>query len=139
VIFFLAKPDDASRLGGMKTDIYVPNSLRAAGGVIRAAVAQPLDQMTATAFVRAWCCVTYLFPGLHPDGWEDADSGWPCVLRRFPAEAWRRADAGALSDEELYPCDAQWAGLYDRMAVHAPDETERRVELAAAFGDAVNA
>jgi hypothetical protein len=34
-------------------------------------------------------------------------------------------------DEELYPCDAQWASLYDRMAVHTEQETERRLELTA--------
>jgi len=43
-----------------------------------------------------------LFPGLHPDGFEEADSGWPRVLRRVAAEAWRRAEAGELSDDELY-------------------------------------
>ena len=43
-----------------------------------------------------------LHPGLHPDGYDSADSGWPRVLRRFAAEAWRRADAGELTDNELY-------------------------------------
>jgi hypothetical protein len=57
------------------------------------------------------------------------------VLKRFAAEAWRRADAGELADEELYPSDAAWSGLFDRMIVHLPDETERRVELAAAYGE----
>jgi hypothetical protein len=42
---------------------------------------------------------------------------------------------GELADAELYPSDAQWAGLYDRMTDHAPDETERHLELAAVFGD----
>ena len=46
--------------------------------------------------------MAYLHPGLHPDGYESADSGWPRVLRRFAAEAWRRADAGELIDNELY-------------------------------------
>jgi hypothetical protein len=32
-------------------------------------------------------------------------------LRRFAGEASRRAHVGELADEELYPCDAQWAGL----------------------------
>jgi len=39
--------------------------------------------------------------GLHPDGFEDAESGWPRVLRRFAAEAWRRAEADELDDAEL--------------------------------------
>ena len=81
-------------------------------------------------FVRAWSAVAYLFPGLHPDGFEDDESGWPRVLKAFAEEAWRRADIGRLSDDELYCSDAQWAGLYDRMSSHLPGETERRVELA---------
>lgn len=61
------------------------------------------------------------------------------MLKRFAAEAWRRSDAGDLADDELYPCDAQWAGIYDRMRIHFPDETERRRELAAAYGERANA
>jgi hypothetical protein len=33
---------------------------------------------------------------------ESADSSWSRVLRRFAAEAWRRAAAGELTDNELY-------------------------------------
>jgi len=61
------------------------------------------------------------------------------VLRRFAAEAWRRADAGELADEELYACDAQWSGLYDRMFPHTAQEIERRLELAAVFGESADA
>ena len=78
-----------------------------------------------------------LFPGLHPDGFEEADSGWPRVLKRFPTEAWRRAGAGELADEELYPSDAAWSGLYDRMHTHEPDEMERRFALAADCGEMI--
>ena len=123
----------------MNKNIYIPSCLRAAGHELRSALHKPFQQQTDHEFVRAWCCVAYLFPGLHPDGFEDADSGWPRVLRRFAAEAWHRAEAGRLTDEELYPGDAQWCGIFDRMQVHLPDETQRRVELAAAFGVSANA
>ena len=86
-------------------------------------------QLPKPDFLRAWCAVAYAFPGLHPDGYEDADSGWSRVLRRFAAEAWRRADAGELTDEELYPNDAQWSGLYDRLTSPTPEETARRMKL----------
>ncbi len=76
--------------------------------------------------------MAYLYPGLHPDGYDDSESGWPRALKRFAVEAWRRAEAGELEDEELYPSDAQWAGLYDRMKIHTSDETVRRQELARA-------
>jgi hypothetical protein len=87
--------------------------------------------------VRAWSSVTYLFPGLHPDGFDDAESGRPRGLKRFAAEAWRRAEAGELSDNELYCSDAQWCGLYDRMFPHTAEEMERRLALAADFGGAI--
>ena len=61
------------------------------------------------------------------------------MLKRFVAEAWRRADAGELADEELHPCDAQWAGLYDRMTSHTGEETARRLELAALYGECAEA
>jgi hypothetical protein len=118
----------------MKTFAYIPNSLRSAGRELRLAVAHPLEQLPREQFVRAWSVVAYLFPGLHPDGYEDANSGWPRVLKRFAAEARRRAEAGDL--EELYCCDAAWCGLYDRMFPHTADEMERRLALAADFGEA---
>ena len=93
------------------------------------------DVFTKTK-VRAWSSVAYLFPGLHPDGFEAADSGWPRGLKRFAAEAWRRVEAGEIIGEELYPSDSQWCGLYDRMFPHTADEMERRFALAADYGEA---
>jgi hypothetical protein len=93
------------------------------------------DAALRASLIRAWCAVAYTFPGLHPDGYEDAESGWPRALMRFAAEAWRRADAGDIADEELYPCDAQWAGIYDRLGVTTAEENQRRVELAARHGE----
>ena len=46
----------------------------------------------------------------------------------------RGVAAGELSDEELYPGVAQWAGLYDRMIEREEDETERRFRIAADHG-----
>jgi hypothetical protein len=122
----------------MKNAIYIPNRLRSAARQLRLALKQPLSELPHDTFVSAWCSVAYLFPGLHPDGFEDADSGWPRVLKRFAAEAWRRADAGELADEELYPSDAQWSGLYDRMFPHTADEIKRRLALAADYGEPLN-
>jgi len=85
-----------------ENSIYIPRSLRAAARNLRLALREPVEKLPAREFIRAWCSVSYLYPGLHPDGYEDADSGWPRVLRRLAAEAWRRADAGELSDSELY-------------------------------------
>lgn len=54
----------------------------------------------------------------------------------FAAEAWRLAETGELSDDELYPWDAQWCGLYDRIFPHTAEEMERRLKLAAGAGTA---
>jgi len=118
----------------MKTCVYVPGSLRAAGAQLRASLRLDLSRLPRQEFVQAWCSIAYLFPGLHPDGFEADGSGWPEVLRRYAREAWRRAEGGELQDEQLYASDSQWAGLYDRILVHLPEETERRAELAAQFG-----
>jgi len=119
----------------MKTAIYVPDSPRSAGRKIRLALAVPMAQLPKPDFVQAWCSVAYLFPGLHPEGFEGAYSGWPRILKRFAAEAWRHTDVGELTNDELYCCDAQWSGLFDRMFIHTSKETERRVQIAARFGE----
>ncbi len=73
--------------------------------------------------------LAYLHPGLHPDGYEDAGSGWPDELRPVAAEAWRRAEAGELADGGLYPAEAAWAGVCDRMADVSPLVALRREAL----------
>jgi hypothetical protein len=123
----------------MKTITCIPNSLRSAGREIRFALAHPVEDLSREQFSCAWSAVAYLFPGLHPDGYEDVESGWPRVLRRFAAEAWRRVDAGELADDELYPCDSQWAGLYDRMHTHEEDEMDRRFAIAAGYRESSHA
>ena len=54
---------------------------------------------------------------------------------KFAAEAWARSEAGELVDEELYPAEAAWCGIFDRMArPPTAEETERRVCSAALHG-----
>jgi hypothetical protein len=108
----------------------LPVDLRSAAELLRSAFASDLGEMAAGDFVRSWCAIAYLFPGLHPDSYEDEDSGWPSVLRPFAAEAWRRASEGTLTDEELYPSDATWTGLYDRGFGRKPQTDARRREIA---------
>lgn len=70
-------------------------------------------------FAKAWSSVCYLNPGLHPDSYDDEDGGWPETLRKIAAEAWRRAAAGEIDDEVLYPSDATHAGLMALMTAPA--------------------
>ena len=114
----------------MNTSVVVPGSLFQAGALLRTALTMRLSELSRSRFVATWSAIAYLFPGLHPDGYDDADSGWPRMLKRFAAEAWRRAEAGELDDNELYPCDAQWSGAYDRLGEWRADEIVRRLEIA---------
>jgi hypothetical protein len=118
----------------MSAGIFIPSSMHEAAQHLRASWRSPLASLPKSDFIRAWSAVAYLFPELHPDGYDDPDSGWPRALKIFAAEAWRRVEAGELEDEHLYASDAQWAGLYDRMTVHTRDETARRKGLAANSG-----
>ena len=118
----------------MSTNIVIPPTLRGAGRELRRTFTASLEQLPTPNFLRAWCAVAYIHPSLHPDGYDDAESGWPRVLQRFAAEAWRRNDAGELLDEEMYPCDAAWSGIYDRLGITYADENERRVEIATRSG-----
>lgn len=113
---------------------YVPNSPKAAARHLRLALRSSLPGLPHLQFVHAWSSIAYLFPGLHPDGFAEPDSGWPKVLRRFAAEAWSRSALDQLTDDQLYPSDASWAGIYDRRLVHLPEETQRRAELASLYG-----
>ena len=114
----------------MKTFHHIPDSTRGAATQLHLALAHPLEHLPKADFIRAWSSIAYLFPGLHPDGFESPDSGWPPVLRRFAAEAWRRAESGQLDDSELYPSDAQWSGLCDQIRNPTPEESQRRSQLA---------
>jgi len=86
----------------MQSYIYVPDSLRTAGREVRLALGSSLERLPKQDFLRAWCSVMYLFPGLHPDEFLESDHGGPRSLRNFAAEARRRFEAGELTDNELY-------------------------------------
>jgi hypothetical protein len=90
-----------------------------------------LETLTKEDFLSVWSALSYLYPGLHPDGYECEDCGWPEELKPHAAEAWRRNELGELDDNELYPSDSQWAGLYDQMTSHTAEEKEFRARIAA--------
>jgi DNA (cytosine-5)-methyltransferase 1 len=86
----------------MDAYIYIPASLRAAGRQLRLAEGGSLERLRKREFLRAWCSIHYLFPGLHPDTFFTAQADWPKRLKSFAAEAWRRFQAGELTDNEFY-------------------------------------
>lgn len=81
------------------------------------------------SFLPLWNVVAYLWPGLHPDSFDEAGGGWPRALVPIAAEAWARYEAGQLSADELYPSDAAWAGLCDRLDHLTAEERLRRETL----------
>ncbi|MCC5808312.1 MAG: hypothetical protein JJU00_18440 [Opitutales bacterium] len=107
----------------------VPDTVEEAQSIVAGCKATDLRSLDHSAFVRAWAAVAYIYPGLHPDGFEARDSGWPDELRPFAAEAWRRACAGSLDDSELYPANAAWARLHDGAPFHSASESGRRARI----------
>jgi hypothetical protein len=118
----------------MSTCVCIPNSVKSATRVLESTFDLALDVLPKVDFVRAWCALSYLNPGLHPDEFDEPDGGWPANYKRYAVEAWRREEAGELAEEEMFPSDATWAGLYDQMQTHTDQETVRRLELAADYG-----
>ena len=86
----------------MEAYIYIPSSLRAASRQLRLAEDSSLAQLAKRDFLRAWCSILYLFPGLHPDTFFDPNNDWPQKLKGFAAEAWRRFESGELASDEFY-------------------------------------
>ena len=95
----------------MTIQAYIPESIQDAESHLSRSLSASIEQLPNPEFAKAWSSVCFLNPGLHPDGYEEADSGWPESLRKFAADAWRRFDAGEIGEEVMYPSDATHAGL----------------------------
>ena len=89
--------------------VYVPPSVKVAERHVREAIAGRVRTMVRRKFLKAYCSFAYLYPGFHPDCWEDWDG--PRDFAPLAEEAWRRAEAGALTDNELYPYQAAKARI----------------------------
>ena len=100
--FILATPNSLASLEAMKAANYIPPSLREAEKHLSFARKRVLQTLTKEEFVRSWCSLSFLYPGLHPDGFASRGSEWPRHLKPFAAEAWRRFEAGELTDNEFY-------------------------------------
>lgn len=117
-------------LGVMKSCYSVPSSITEAEAQFAVGSAASLSDLPTDDFLARWCALAYLEPGVHPDGFESDDSGWPELLKPYAAEAWRRHSLEELSDSEIYCSHATWAGLCDRMNSHDEEENELRERIA---------
>jgi len=61
----------------MKSYLYIPPSEACAQRHIAAVMKSRPDRLPRRLFLRAWCSIAWLHPGLHPDGYQCRDSGWP--------------------------------------------------------------
>lgn len=95
----------------MINQAYIPRSEKDAVEQVQRCEGIPAEQLDSESFVRAWCSISFLNPGLHPDDFDSEEGGWSPELQTFAAEAWRRFEAGLISDKVLYPSDATRAGL----------------------------
>lgn len=86
----------------MKDFIYIPPSCQTAEKHLGLVFKKGLQAVTKKEFVRGWCSLSFLYPGLHPDGFASRGSGWPKHFKPVAAEAWRRFESGELTDNELY-------------------------------------
>jgi len=65
------------------------------------------DEVTAdeTSFLNGWWALFWINPGLHPDDWSEWDGEFS-QYKYLAAEAFRRFEAGMITDGQLYPADA---------------------------------
>jgi len=73
-----------------------------------------LKMLNKQTFLNAWKALAFLFPGIHPDEYENFDGGWPEKLKPLAAEAWRRFQSGEFSEENLYQVGEAMKGLNAR-------------------------
>lgn len=89
---------------------------------------EDLPGLDHRSFIALWAALAYLQPGIHPDDWAAAGltKNTICGSEAIITELWRRAGKGLLADYELYPANAAWAGIFDRIPDPSPEERERR-------------
>ena len=93
--------------------IPLPESLAEAGTALLQLLKQRknLAKADAQTFLQGWSSLFFIAPGLHPDESGHDEGGWPVGWRCLGAEAFRRAEAGELSDNQLYPYQSAQAAL----------------------------
>lgn len=64
----------------------------------------PLKEIKDLTLVKGYHQIFEQYPGLHPDGFDDADSGWPEELKPVCAEMWRRSEipTSSVKPDHMY-------------------------------------
>lgn len=95
----------------MKNLLFFPESAAEAAGILFKAEPHALSSLELSDFMRVWCSVVYLNPALHTDNFYEPDYECEPIVRHVLKEVWRRADAGEMNDDELYPGEVIHARL----------------------------
>jgi len=64
-----------------------------------------LDSLKSLTLMKGYHQIFEQYPGLHPDGFDDNESGWPNSLKMICAEMWRRvedSESGIKVDHMYY-------------------------------------
>lgn len=63
-----------------------------------------LESIKDVTLVRGYHQIFEQYPGLHPDGFDDVDSGWPEELKPVCAEMWRRSESptSSVKPDQMY-------------------------------------
>lgn len=63
-----------------------------------------LNTIKDLTLLRGYHQIFEQYPGLHPDGFDDVDSGWPEELKPVCAEMWRRSEspASSVKPDQMY-------------------------------------
>ncbi len=109
----------------MKESVYIPPSCATAEKHLAYGLKRNLRSLTTKEFVRAWCSLSYLYPGLHPDGFDAEDSGWSKALQPMAAEAWRRFEIGQITDNELYCYQSAQARLVKEVGIRQLESSKK--------------
>ena len=65
-------------------------------------------------FIDMYKSIFKLFPGLHPDEYDNPDGGWPEELKPWAKRAFELHKQGLISDEDLYPADVALKTLTEK-------------------------
>ena len=63
-----------------------------------------LDEVKDFTLIKGYHQIFELYPGLHPDGFDEEESGWTDDLKPVCAEMWRRLelDNSKINIEHMY-------------------------------------
>jgi len=63
-----------------------------------------LEKIKDLTLIKGYHQIFEQYPGLHPDGFEDVESGWPEELKPVCAEMWRRVSLqdSVVNEEHMY-------------------------------------